>query len=55
VILYQDDDDPDAFLDRGDQLLSHHQEGAVTNHHEDVSVGASHTGADAPGDLVAHA
>ena len=41
--------------DGGDELLRHHQVGAVTDHDEDVPVGAGHLCSEPTGDLVAHA
>ncbi len=55
MVLHQDDDDLQVLLDGGDQLLRHHQVGAVADHDEDVPVGAGHLDAEPAGDLVAHA
>ena len=44
-----------ALLQSGDEFLRHHQVGAVAHHHVDLALGGRHLGADAAGDLVAHA
>ena len=41
--------------DGGDDLLGHHQERAVADHHVDLAVGRGELDAEAAGDLVAHA
>ena len=60
MVLHQHDDELDALLDRGHQLLGHHQVRAVADHDEDVPVRVRgvehrHRRAQPPGDLVAHA
>ena len=54
VVLDEHDDELDPLLDRGHELLAHHQVGAVADHHEHVAVGGSEAHAEAAGDLVAH-
>src|SRR2546423_7163370 len=55
VVLHQDDDDLHALLHGGDQLLRHHEIRAVADHDVHLAVGAGQLGAEATGDLVAHA
>ena len=59
VVLDQHHDQLHALLDGGDDLLRHHQVGAVADHDHDVAVLAGveggHLDAQAAGDLVAHA
>ena len=44
-----------VLLDGGDDLLGHHQERAVADHHVDLAVGRGELDPEAAGDLVAHA
>ena len=55
MVLHEDDDELDAFLHGCDQLLGHHEVGAVTDEDVDVPVGCRHLHAEAAGDLVTHA
>jgi len=55
VIVKEDDVEFDAFLQRGDDFLGHHQIGAVADHHVDFSLGVGHFCAEAAGNFVAHA
>src|SRR5262249_33943061 len=43
-----------AFLDRGDDLLRHHEVGAVADHDVDFALGIGHLDAQAACDLIAH-
>src|SRR4029077_10480562 len=54
VIIYQHDGQPNAFSDRGHNLRVHHEIGAVTNHHHDLTVWVGQLGSQTSGDLVAH-
>ena len=42
VVLHEHDDQLDALLDGGDELLRHHQVRAVADHDEDVAVVVAH-------------
>ena len=59
MVLHQHDDQLDALLHGGDELLGHHQVGAVADHDEHVAVLAASSDrqldAEPAGDLVAHA
>ena len=55
VVLDEDDRQLDALRDGGDELLGHHQIGAVADHHEHLALGRGHLDAEPAGDLVAHA
>src|SRR5260221_11247698 len=54
VIIYQHDGQPNAFSHRGHNLRVHHEIGAVTNHHHDLTVWVGQLGSQTSGDLVAH-
>ncbi len=55
VIVEKHDVDFEAFLERGDDFLRHHQVGAVADEHVHFARGVGHFRAEAAGDFVAHA
>ena len=55
VVLHDDQDQLDALGDRGDDLLGHHQVGAVADQRVHVAFRGGHLDPQRAGDLVAHA
>ena len=55
LVVHQHDDDLDALLYGGDNLRRHHQVGAIADEDVDLAGGVGHLGAQAAGNLVAHA
>jgi hypothetical protein len=54
MVLHQDRDDLDTFLDCRDQLRRHHQIRAVADHDKNIAVRTGKSYAEPAGDLVAH-